>query len=64
MKYIDQVQLALRQKNDTQPLSQTFHGQTAFEEACTWLLGHGIYDEIKLVKNLTVEKEVIERLKG
>lgn len=64
MKYVDHVQVTLRSPDDTAASSQTFNGATAFEEVCTWLLGHGVYDEISLKKTLTVEKEVAARLKG
>lgn len=62
MKIVDHVSISLKDASIQE--SETFNGPTSFEEACIWLLGHGIYDEIDLKKSLTVEKAIADRLKS
>ena len=63
MREFNNVSIRLNDPEHGGSDSQTWSGPSSFEEACSWLLGHGIYDKIELTKTLTVEKEVAARLK-
>ena len=64
MKKVDRLSITVSGIDGYNPDQLSFDGPLAFEQACSWLLGHGVYDKIEFTRTFTVEKEVAERLKG